>query len=164
MRGDIESLYDYYYDYDLVADRINEYRANNDFSNVEYEEISGEEIREYLDTPRNKLTKKQKERVDEWEGWSEETLTQLEDEDEEFAEQSYKGAATRVRDEQREEIQEAYEDGTIDEEQYEAEMELAPEYDEEELTDKWDLLERARETNDPEDWERYRDAGGGDTP
>ena len=64
-----------------------------------------------------------------------------------------------AREAMREEIQNAYEQGIIDEETYEAEMEYWAVLDEEDLYDAYDLLEIARETNDPEDWERFRDTG-----
>jgi len=69
-------------------------------------------------------------------------------------------AMTNKRDEKRETIHQAYDEGSIDENRYEAELERFPEVEEEEI-EGWEyLLETARETDDPEDWANFRNAYG----
>ena len=63
------------------------------------------------------------------------------------------------REAMREEIQDAYDKGIIDEETYESEMEFWEELDDEDLFDAYDLLEIARDTNSSEDWEAFRETG-----
>ena len=66
-------------------------------------------------------------------------------------------AMVNKREDKREEIQEAMEEGVISEARGEAELENYPQYDDEEIQDAEYWLERARETDDADDWKMVRE-------
>ena len=66
-------------------------------------------------------------------------------------------AMVKKREEKREEIQQAMDEGVISESRGEAELANYPEYDDEEIQDAEYWLERARETGDSDDWKMVRE-------